>query len=342
MNQHQASVDSSRKDRERLRLLLDAEPVVAQGATLLDTRAPLQIAPARAPTTADSTSRKRTRTPASSVQPGESASDQRAFDEDVSFTGRSLAIPSQHTVAELAATYVKDHVSFAESRPEYDSMQAVPGAHAVAGALIANLRVALQNHHPTAASISWMIRHLAAAAPSLIVGITGSLVGHLLHTWASATDLAFSHVEALGDRVDHKPIIEMISRQCAEHLGDVGTDPSIFVRQRIRTLQVEQNNSRSEARVHPIGRCCCCFPRAASVVPCPASSAGPRIPVEPCTHSPDDRPAGPDLLAAPPPLDQIPGGRYEHGDHVSVHAARQRLRSRIGRPPFGSVPSTTR
>ncbi len=70
-----------------------------------------------------------------------------------------------------------------------------------------------------------------------------NLVGHLLHTRASATDVAFSRVAALGDRVDHQTasVIEMISRQCAEHMADVGTDTSVFVRQCIRTLHVDQN-----------------------------------------------------------------------------------------------------
>ena len=163
------------------------------------------------------------------------------YDGDIRYTGRSLALPSQQAIADAAARYVKDHVTFADISPEYESMQAVPGGQTAAAALIANLRLALQNNRPTAASIAWMLRHLAAAAPSLIVGIYGRLVGHLLHTWASATDHASSRVAALGDRVDHGPITEMISRKCAEHMAGEGTDPSVFVRQCIRTLQVEQN-----------------------------------------------------------------------------------------------------
>ena len=53
--QHEASVASARTKRERLQLLLDASPVVAQGVTLTSTRAPVQSAPARTPTIAEST-----------------------------------------------------------------------------------------------------------------------------------------------------------------------------------------------------------------------------------------------------------------------------------------------
>jgi hypothetical protein len=53
--QHEASVASVRAKRERLQLLLDASPVVAQGVTLTGTRAPVQSAPARTPDSAEST-----------------------------------------------------------------------------------------------------------------------------------------------------------------------------------------------------------------------------------------------------------------------------------------------
>ncbi len=52
--QHEALLESTRKNRERLRLLLDASPVVAQGGTLTATRAPAQSAPARTPASAES------------------------------------------------------------------------------------------------------------------------------------------------------------------------------------------------------------------------------------------------------------------------------------------------
>jgi hypothetical protein len=92
---------------------------------------------------------------------------------------RSQASPSPAAIETIAASYVRNHVLFADCSPdsECDSMPAVPGAQAAADALIANLRVALQNPKPTAVpgSISSMTRHLAAAAaPSLIVGISES------------------------------------------------------------------------------------------------------------------------------------------------------------------------
>jgi hypothetical protein len=46
---------------------------------------------------------------------------------------------------------------------------------------------------------------------------------------------------ALGDRVDHTTVLGMVSRQCIEHLAAAGTDPSFFVRQRIRSLLVDQD-----------------------------------------------------------------------------------------------------
>ena len=295
--QLEASVASARQKRERLRLLLDASPVVAQGVTLTGTRAPVQSAPARTPagaeltrspdeveairrsmdtvavdkerqkrlngvlnmplltdppsnvTTVEPPSRKKSR-PLQSVHPWEtptnpanywSSSVMGAFDNDVEFTGRSQALPSPPEVLSLATEYVRSHVKFAEIRPEYDAMPAVPGAQAAANALIANLRVALQNHRPAPSTIAWMIRHLAAAAPSLILGVSGILVGHLLHTWASAADGAFSGVVALGDRVDHTTVLGMVSRQCVEHMAAEGTDPSVFVRQCIRSLLVDQD-----------------------------------------------------------------------------------------------------
>jgi hypothetical protein len=300
--QHEASVASARTKRERLQLLLDASPVVAQGVTLTGTRAPVQSAPARTPAIAESTqsldeveairrsvdaaavdkerqkrlnqvlnmpvptdhlsdvatveppSRKRSRTP-QVVHPWETPTNPASHwsvmsaelarrspvVNDVEFTGRSQALPSSAEVQLLTASYVKSHVTFAEISPEYDAMPAVPGAQAAANALIANLRVALQNPRPAPSTIAWIIRHLAAAAPSLIVGISGSLVGHLLHTWASAADVAFSGVVALGDRVDHTTVLGMVSRQCVEHMAEAGTDPSVFVRQCIRSLLVDQD-----------------------------------------------------------------------------------------------------
>ena len=81
-----------------------------------------------------------------------------ALDDDVEFTGRSHALPSPPKVQSLATAYVS---------PEYDAMPAVPGAQAAANALIANLRVALQNHRPAPSTVAWIILQLAAAAPSL-------------------------------------------------------------------------------------------------------------------------------------------------------------------------------
>ena len=301
--QLEASVASARTKRERLRLLLDASPVVAQGVTLTGTLAPAQSAPARTPDSAESTrspaeveairrsmdtvavdkerqkrlgqalsmplpidplsdvttveppSRKKSRpqvvhpweTPANtasywSVMSADLAvRSPGASDNDVQFTGRSQALPSPEELQLLTASYVRNHVKFAEISPEYDAMPAVPGAQAAAAALIANLRVAVQNPRPAPSTIAWIIRHLAAAAPSLIVGISGGLVGHLLHTYASAADVAFSGVVALGDRVDHTTVLGMVSRQCIEHLAEAGTDPSAFVRRCIRSLLVDQD-----------------------------------------------------------------------------------------------------
>jgi len=242
--QLEASVASARTKRERLRLLLDASPVVAQGVTLTGTLAPAQSASARTPDSAESTrspaeveairrsmdtvavdkerqkrlgqalsmplpidplsdvttveppSRKKSRpqvvhpweTPANtasywSVMSADLAvRSPGAFDNEVEFTGRSQTLPSPAELQLLTASYVRNHVKFAEISPEYDAMPAVPGAQAAAAALIANLRVAVQNPRPAPSTIAWIIRHLAAAAPSLIVGISGGLVGHLLHT----------------------------------------------------------------------------------------------------------------------------------------------------------------
>ena len=209
--QHEASVASVRKKRDRLQLLLDASSVVAQGVTLAGTRAPVQSAPARTPASAESTrspeeveairrsvdtaaadeerakrlnqvlnmpapigpasdvptveptTRKRSRvtqvvhpweTPTypasySSVMSADLARrSPGAFDDDVEFTGRSQALPSPAEVQFLTATYVRSHVGFAETSPEYDAMPVVPGGQAAANALIANLRLALQNHRP--------------------------------------------------------------------------------------------------------------------------------------------------------------------------------------------------
>jgi hypothetical protein len=54
---------------------------------------------------------------------------------------RSQASPSPAEIETIAASYVRNHVLFADCSPdsEYDSMPAVPGAQAAADALIANL-----------------------------------------------------------------------------------------------------------------------------------------------------------------------------------------------------------
>jgi hypothetical protein len=251
-----ASAESTRSPGEvdDVRLLVDSIAVDKERAKRLSQVLSMSLPTVHPPneTAADPASRKRFRAPQIVVHPWElptnTASDWTMesappgpFENEVSITGRSQALPSQGAVDTLAASYVKHHVFFADSSPEYASMPAVHGAQAAADALIANLRVALQNPQPTPGTIAWITRHLAAAAPSLIVGISGSLVGHLLHTRASATDLAFSRVAALGDRVDQLTVLEMISRQCTQHMADAGTDTSVFVRQCIRTLLVDQN-----------------------------------------------------------------------------------------------------
>ena len=242
---------------EAIRRSMDAAAVYKERQKRLNQalHMPVPADPPSNVTTVEPPSRKRSRPPhhpwETPTNPASywSSSVTGAFDNDVEFTGRSQALPSPAELQSLAASYVQSHVSFAEISPEYDAMPAVPGAQAAASALIQNLRVALQNPRPAPSTIAWIIRHLAAAAPSLIVGISGSLVGHLLHTWASAADVAFSGVVALGDRVDHTTVLGMVSCQCVEHMAEAGTDPSVFVRQCIRSLGVAPS-----APVHPLAR----------------------------------------------------------------------------------------
>jgi hypothetical protein len=161
--------------------------------------------------------------------------------DDVFVTGRSLALPSPAAIENIAATYVSERLTFADTRPEYDSPRCVPGSEAAAHALVSNLRVALLNPHPTPGSISWILRHLAAAAPSQIPGINGTLVGHLLHSQAMAADVAFARADALGERVDRQQLNEMLSRSTIDFLTKDGSDPSVFLRHCIRKLQDKQN-----------------------------------------------------------------------------------------------------
>ena len=161
--------------------------------------------------------------------------------DEVFITGHSMGLPTQAVTEELAATYLSKYLSFADSRPEYEYVPCAPGSEASANALVTNLRVALQSTHPTPGTIAWILRHCAAAAPSLIPGINGSYVGHLLHSWAMAADVAFTRTAALGDRVDLLHLNEMLSRSTIDHLARFGTDPSAFIRTSIRKLQDKQN-----------------------------------------------------------------------------------------------------
>ena len=161
--------------------------------------------------------------------------------DEVFITGHSMGLPTQAVTEELAATYLSKYLSFADSRPEYEYVPCAPGSEASANALVTNLRVALQSTHPTPGTIAWILRHCAAAAPSLIPGINGSYVGHLLHSWAMAADVAFTRAAGLGDRVDLLHLSEMLSRSTIDHLARFGTDPSAFIRTSIRKLQDKQN-----------------------------------------------------------------------------------------------------
>ena len=126
--------------------------------------------------------------------------------DEVFITGHSMGLPTQAVTEELAATYLSKYLSFADSRPEYEYVPCAPGSEASANALVANLRVALQSTHPTPGTIAWILRHCAAAAPSLIPGINGSYVGHLLHSWAMAADVAFyPHCSAWRSRGSPPP-----------------------------------------------------------------------------------------------------------------------------------------
>ena len=164
--------------------------------------------------------------------------------DDVFITGRSMGLPAPAVIEDLAATYLSKYLSFADSRPEYEHIPCAQGSEASANALVAHLRVALQSAHPTPATIAWILRHCAAAAPSLFPGINGSYVGHLLHSWAMAADVAFTRTAALGDRVDLVHLNEMLSRSTIDHLATVGTDPSAFIRNNIRKL-LDKKNERS-------------------------------------------------------------------------------------------------
>ena len=161
--------------------------------------------------------------------------------DEVYITGRSMGLPTPAVIEDTAASYLSKYLSFADSRPEYEYVPCAPGSEPSANALVANLRVALQSSHPTPATIAWILRHCAAAAPSLVPGINGSLVGHLLHSWAMEADVALTRTAALGDRVDLLHLNEMLSRTTIDHLARFGTDPSAFIRDSIRKLQDKQN-----------------------------------------------------------------------------------------------------
>jgi hypothetical protein len=231
----QADGDAVRKQRDRRLASLLAMPLPDVGQQSVRTDVPR-------PVDADPPSRKKPKAAHGGDQSSTTAwIDAAGIHDDVFVTGRSHALPTQAAIEELAANFISKYLSFADTRPEYDRVPCEPGSEASASALVANLRIALHSSHPTAATIAWILRHCAAAAPSQIPGINGSLVGHLLHSWAMSADVALTRTAALGDRVDHLQLNEMLSRSTIDHLARVGTDPSVFIRHSIRKLQDKQN-----------------------------------------------------------------------------------------------------
>ena len=237
---------------------------------------------------ADPASRKKPRAAhTASLSSAAAMSNSASMHDDVMVTGRSLALPSQATIETIAADYLSKFLNFADTRPEYDSPPCAPGSEAAAHALVTYLRAALMNPHPTPGTISWILRHGAAAAPSQIPGINGSLVGHLLHSQAMAADAAFLRVDALGERVDRQQLNEMLSRSTIEFLTKDGTDPSVFLRHCIRKLQDKQNE------------------RSVKLTFLAGAAASPPVQLQP--HAAQSLPPGLGFLPTPAPIPPMVG-----------------------------------
>ena len=177
--------------------------------------------------------------PSSVVRP---ASDSPA--PDVICTGRSTSVhvqPSAAEIASIGAGFISGRLAFCDRAAVYESYPTTDPCHITAeNELVRHLRTALLDAAPNAATLSYVLGHLAQAAAFLLGPHVGERVCALIHGQSLSLGTALAAVGSrLGETVDADAISRLLCKETLRHLTLDGTDPAVYVRQRLLELSID-------------------------------------------------------------------------------------------------------
>ena len=163
---------------------------------------------------------------------------------DVIVTGHSKPAPAPSNLAVVAAdtaAFISTRVSFAKDADPYASYPAVATERQSAeNELTRHLRTAMQDAHPTAGTLHYVLSHCAQAALFLIGGIEGERVSARIFAQAQALSTALTSIgSTFAGEMDTVAISKLLCCELLRHLAVDGTDPAAYVRKRLLELCIE-------------------------------------------------------------------------------------------------------
>lgn len=163
---------------------------------------------------------------------------------DVLITGHSKPAsepPNQLVVAADAAAFISSRASFAKDADPYASYPAVAtDRQSAENELTRHLRTAMQDAHPTAGTLHYLLCHCAQAALFLIGGIEGERVSARIYGQAQALSAALASIGSTSaEAMDTVAISKLLCCELLRHLAVAGTDPAAYVRKRLLELCID-------------------------------------------------------------------------------------------------------
>jgi hypothetical protein len=163
---------------------------------------------------------------------------------EVQITGHSKPAPepsNQLVVAAAVAAFVSSRVTFAKDADTYASYPAVAtDRQSAENELTRHLRTAMQDAHPTAGTLHYILCHCAQAALFLIGGIEGERVSAMIYGQAQTLSAALASIgSTITEAMDTAAITKLLCCELLRHLSVAGTDPAAYVRKRLLELCIE-------------------------------------------------------------------------------------------------------
>ena len=163
---------------------------------------------------------------------------------DVLITGHSKPAPepiNPIAIAVTAAAFVSTRTSFAKDADSYASYPAFTTERQSAeNELTRNLRIPMQDAHPTAGTLHYVLCHCAQAALFLIGGIEGERTSAMIYGQAQLLSAALASIGSTFTEVmDTAAISKLLCCEVLRHLSVAGTDPATFVRKRLLELCID-------------------------------------------------------------------------------------------------------